>query len=220
RPASEAGGLPAFFREFRLLIARELKLEEGCLISSGADGTLASPPELGLAEGMPFLDHPATRKLLRLADKDQLHLEAGEFFLSAYPHVALSLGFPGLALLSLSPSEDRGAYLLLRLSESDIERLPMLQGLLLAVASQGRVVAENIGLYDSLLAANRNLTSLQWQLVHSGKMAALGQLAGGVAHEINNPLQIMLGRIQMIQMMADEKSPPGSGQLKDELGLV
>jgi len=91
----------------------------------------------------------------------------------------------------------------------------MLQNLLPAVTSQARVMVENLEMYDSLLSANRNLTALQWQLVNSGKMAALGQLAGGVAHEINNPLQIMLGRIQMTQLMSGENS-----KIKDELNLV
>ncbi len=214
------GSLPAFFREFQRLVSRELKLGKGHLIFTADDGSLSLHPGLDPMDSIPFLDHPETRKLMRLADKEQVRLEAGDFFLSAYPHMAKALVSTGLALLSLSPAENRGAYLLLPLTADDMQRIPLLQNLLLAVASQARVVAENIDLYDSLLAANRNLTALQWQLVHSGKMAALGQLAGGVAHEINNPLQIMLGRIQMIQMMTEEKKPAGKTKLKDELNLV
>jgi signal transduction histidine kinase len=222
---ASGGSLSAFFREFQILIARELKLDHGHLILGSADAGLAIQPPLGSPEAASFLEHAETRKLLRSADKEQVRLEAGDFFLSAYPHVAKTLGSVGLALLSLSPADgpgagSRAAYLLLPLTADDMQRIPLLQNLLLAVASQARVVAENIELYDSLLAANRNLTALQWHLVHSGKMAALGQLAGGVAHEINNPLQIMLGRIQMIQMMAEDKKPAGKGKLKEELNLV
>jgi len=180
-------------------------------------------PVLG---GHAFLDHPETRKVLRLADREQARLEAGDFFATSYPVLSRSLGSEGLAVLSLAPSDARAgnggpsAWLLLPLAAADLQRIPMLQNLLLAIASQARVVAENMGLYDSLLAANRNLTSLQWQLVHSGKMAALGQLAGGVAHEINNPLQIMLGRIQMVQMLAEDQEPGGRAKVKGEIDLV
>lgn len=214
------GSLPTFYREFRQLASRELKLDMGSLILVRPDGSHALDPAPAAGEDSTWADHAEIRKLMRLAGKEQLRLESGEYFRTAYPYLARTLGSAGIALLSLSPAGIGEAYLLIRLSAGDVERIPMLQSLLLAVASQARVVAENIGLYDSLLTANRNLTALQWQLVHSGKMAALGQLAGGVAHEINNPLQIMLGRIQMIQMMADGPAPDGPGKLKDELNLV
>ena len=38
-----------------------------------------------------------------------------------------------------------------------------------------------------LEAAYRALQETQAQLIHAGKLAAVGQFAGGVVHEINNP---------------------------------
>lgn len=52
-----------------------------------------------------------------------------------------------------------------------------------------------------------NLQRLQDQLVNSEKLAALGQLVAGAAHEINNPLTAILGYSDMLEVnpaLADE----------------
>ena len=53
---------------------------------------------------------------------------------------------------------------------------------------------------EELRNAYEKLKTTQAQLVQSSKMASLGQLAGGVAHEINNPLTGVLNNIQLIKM--------------------
>ena len=49
-----------------------------------------------------------------------------------------------------------------------------------------------------LEAANRKLKEAQVQLVHSEKMASLGQLVAGIAHEINNPLSFVTNNLFLI----------------------
>ena len=49
--------------------------------------------------------------------------------------------------------------------------------------------------------------SLTRQLLQSEKMAAVGQLAGGVAHEINNPLGVILGFAQSLLHRLKEDDP-------------
>ncbi|MCA9047338.1 MAG: hypothetical protein KDA89_01335, partial [Planctomycetaceae bacterium] len=43
-----------------------------------------------------------------------------------------------------------------------------------------------------------SLKTAQGQLVHSEKMASIGQLAAGVAHEINNPIGFVTSNVQTL----------------------
>jgi two-component system NtrC family sensor kinase len=47
---------------------------------------------------------------------------------------------------------------------------------------------------------NRLLVQTREELVRAEKLAAVGKLAAGVAHEINNPLAIIRGNVELLQM--------------------
>jgi signal transduction histidine kinase len=57
---------------------------------------------------------------------------------------------------------------------------------------------ELIGLLDDSQRSYENLQRLQTQLVQKEKLASLGQLVAGAAHEINNPLTAILGYSELL----------------------
>jgi PAS domain S-box-containing protein len=70
--------------------------------------------------------------------------------------------------------------------------------LLIAVGSQISNAIDRNVLYEETRQAYDNLRRTQEQLLHSEKMAAVGQLISGVAHELNNPLTAILGYSQLL----------------------
>jgi two-component system, NtrC family, sensor kinase len=54
-----------------------------------------------------------------------------------------------------------------------------------------------------LAARKAELERLQAQIVHSEKMASLGQLSAGIAHELNNPAGFIYGNMELLQDYMD-----------------
>ncbi|MFQ6096529.1 MAG: ATP-binding protein, partial [Armatimonadota bacterium] len=65
--------------------------------------------------------------------------------------------------------------------------------LLEAVGGHMGVAIQNMQLYAELQCAHRELQQAQARLVQTEKLSSLGQLISGIAHELNNPLAVVLG---------------------------
>ncbi|EXI71465.1 MAG: C4-dicarboxylate transport sensor protein DctB [Candidatus Accumulibacter sp. SK-11] len=66
----------------------------------------------------------------------------------------------------------------------------------------GRPVGELRRAYHALRQAHEDLKRTQQQLVQAEKMASLGCLVAGVAHELNNPISFVLGNVLAIRRYA------------------
>lgn len=52
------------------------------------------------------------------------------------------------------------------------------------------------------ILAQKKIEEQRFRLASSAKLSALGEMAGGIAHEINNPLAIIAGKIQLLKRKA------------------
>jgi two-component system, NtrC family, sensor kinase len=65
-----------------------------------------------------------------------------------------------------------------------------------------------------LAAANASLVQAQRQLVKSEKLAAVGQLTASIAHEVNNPIAVIQGNLDLIREVLGEHAAPVAGEMR------
>jgi two-component system sensor histidine kinase HupT/HoxJ len=68
----------------------------------------------------------------------------------------------------------------------------------------GRPLGELKRAYQQLRQSHEALKRAQQQLVHSEKMASLGRLVAGVAHELNNPISFVLGNMRALRRYGEK----------------
>jgi len=67
-----------------------------------------------------------------------------------------------------------------------------------------------------LQEANQKLETTYKQLVMSEKLASIGEITAGVAHEINNPVAVIQGNVDVVRLTLGEQAGP----VKTELDLI
>ncbi len=76
-----------------------------------------------------------------------------------------------------------------------------------AIAAQLAVDLQNNRLFEELRNAHQELLASQEQLSRQEKMVAIGRLASGFAHDLNNPLASVIGFLQLAQRELQKGEP-------------
>lgn len=82
-----------------------------------------------------------------------------------------------------------------------------------SIAMQENLRRWNVELEKKVEERTRELKETQAQLIQAEKLASIGTLAGGIAHEINNPLTAVLTNVQMLKLL-------GQVEDKESLSLI
>jgi GAF domain-containing protein len=123
---------------------------------------------------------------------DLLNAERRGKVVESFLGVPIIVGTNAIGIISVQSTNEERNF-----NEND-------QRLLTTIAANVGIAMHNADAYQKLQAALTDLKSAQEQLVQQEKLASLGQLAAGIAHEIKNPLNFVNNFSEVNTELIDE----------------
>jgi len=143
---------------------------------------------------------------------DRIKAEKIGKWVESYLGVPIITGNKAIGVISVQSTEEKN-----RFTEYD-------QRLLSTIAANVGVAMQNAEAYENLQEALTELKAAQEQLVQQEKLASLGQLTAGIAHEIKNPLNFVNNfsdvSIELVQEIRDEVSGLEVSEITEEVGYI
>lgn len=91
-----------------------------------------------------------------------------------------------------------------------------IQDITARVTAERKLEEQSRHLEDIVAERSKQVESMQAQLIRSEKLAALGELAGSVGHELRNPLSVIANAVYLLRTALKESDP----KIKDYLRLM
>jgi len=133
--------------------------------------------------------------------------------------LALDCTFLGEMLLGAQTAEGQPAGL--TAAHSEIHGLGQLCGMAAAALERLGTSAQLEARAERLGAAMRRMQQINQKLIQAERLAAVGQLAAGAAHEINNPLAIIYARLQILGLKeTNESQRTAFRQMEEQIGRI
>lgn len=147
---------------------------------------------------------------------EKIEAEKKGRWVQSYLGVPILVGDSAIGVISVQSTEKENQF-----HEYDLR-------LLKTIAANVGVAMQNAEAYEKLQIALNDLESAQEQLIQQEKLASLGQLAAGIAHEIKNPLNFVNNfselNMELIEEVKDEIkkliTPKESEEIFEILGEV
>ena len=101
--------------------------------------------------------------------------------------------------------EDEAMLFAVRKEDNELQRLSSsLNGLMRRLAADKRKLRDTVA---SLESANAELKRAQSEIIRAEKLASVGRLSAGIAHEIGNPIGIVTGYLELLKQpeISDEE---------------
>lgn len=100
----------------------------------------------------------------------------------------------------------------------DVTRVFQISGLIFLLGGAGIVITAFLltkRMVRRMMKADKEKEELNQQMIETSKLASVGELAAGIAHEINNPVAIMVEEAGWIEDLLEEEEFAESGNLAE-----
>lgn len=180
----------------------------------------------GKFQTKPSMNEVPSEELIGLGPKDVDYLS--KFFMSGREtkdkvYIVEKKNTKGKEIIYVGAFLKDGDWILIFQQEaadaySDLKKAQYIAFIIMVLGGLGIVITAIVvskGMVEKIARADREKEMMNQQVIETGKLASIGELAAGIAHEINNPIAIMVEEAGWIQDLLEEEEFKQSQNLQE-----